>query len=123
MFSAAAPTSADPIRIEQAAQHVLTQIRQERISRSLRSRRRPWLAAAAAIVVMVGAGAAWWLVPIGGVTSPADVVEHADHPALEEPPPRVQVEMPDEGVRVYQFAEGDDDDGAVYFIVNPALES
>ncbi len=30
--------------------------------------------------------------------------------------------MAGEDVRVYQFATGNDDDTAVYFIVNPAME-
>ena len=36
-------------------------------------------------------------------------------------PPSIEVEMADETVRVYQFA-ADDDDTAVYFVVNPAME-
>ncbi len=39
------------------------------------------------------------------------------------PPPQVQVDMTDEGVRIYQYADDGDSSTAVYYIVNPALES
>jgi hypothetical protein len=36
--------------------------------------------------------------------------------------PTVEVEMPSEDIRVYQFATENDPDTTVVFIVNPALE-
>jgi hypothetical protein len=37
-------------------------------------------------------------------------------------PPRIEVDMVGEGVRVYQYADQQDGDTAVTFIVNPQLE-
>ena len=40
---------------------------------------------------------------------------------MVEPPPRVEVDMTENEVRVYQYATEDDATGAI-FIVNPAME-
>ena len=122
VFSALEPRSPDSKRVEECTHNVLAQIRQGRIARRLRWRR-PWLAAAAAIVVAIGAGTAWRLTSSGGITPPADVTENTGAVIEKQPPPRVRFEMQDEGVRVYQFADDGDENNAVYFIVNPALES
>ena len=107
---------------------VTARVRQERLERRLGERRQPWLAAAAAALVVVGAGVVWRLMP---PTSPATLgVPPATVTAAEAPgpekrtePPRVNVDMPGEGIRIYQYAQEPDDDTAVYFIVNPAMES
>jgi len=122
-FSAFHPPPADRVRVEQCAQNLLTSIRQERMTYRLRSGRRAWLAAAAALVVTIGAGAAWRLVSSGGKGPPGGLTEHSDAVIETQPPPEVRVDMREQGVKVYRFAEEDGDDTAVYFIVNPALES
>ena len=122
VFSALEPQSPDSIRVEECTHNVLAQIRQGRIARRLRWRR-PWLAAAAAIVVAIGAGTVWRLTSTDGITPSAEVTGNTGAGIEKQPPPRVRVEMQDAGVRVYRFAEEDDENSAVYFIVNPALES
>ena len=122
LFALAETSSADPAKVESCVAAVTAQIRQDRLARRIRSRRRPWLAAAAAAVVVLGGATVWRLAP-GGVEELGPLVtntEAADPSA--QAPPTVEVEMPGEDVRVYQFATEDDDDTAVYFIVNPALE-
>jgi predicted anti-sigma-YlaC factor YlaD len=111
----------DMTRIEACAVTVTGQIRQQRLSRRLRSNRRPWLAAAAAAVLVVVGAAAWQLVPFGDEAPVVSLDSGPPAVDTDAAPPTVEVEMPGDDVRVYQFAN-DDDDTAVYFIVNPALE-
>jgi len=126
LFVAAMPAEPDPVRVEGCAEAVLAQLRQQRLSRRLAPRRRRWLAAAAAVVVAVVGGTSWRLMRQDEETTPAGVgvqaVENVDRESVQ-PPPRVEVDMTGEGVRVYQFAQEEDDNTAVFFVVNPALES
>ncbi len=121
---ASSDQEASSARVEACTRAVLSQVRQRRLERRLGSRRRPWLAAAAAAVLALGAAAIWGvtgLVSAPEVATPAPgFVGAAAHDA---PPPKVEVDMVGEGVRVYQFAQDDDADTAVLYIVNPALES
>ena len=108
--------------VEACAAAVKARIRQQRLAHRLQRRRRPWLAAAAAVVIMITGGLIW-KVTIGGVgDSPAPGIEAFAEGDARTVPPTVEVEMAGEDVRVYQFAADDDDDTAIYFIVNPAME-
>lgn len=118
MFAALGEPPVDPRRVEACAEAVTARIRQQRLQRRLSGPRRQWLAAAAAVVLSVGAAVTWWLLP--GAGEPVSA-EGAAEPEAERAP-TVEVEMPSEDVRVYQFAAADDPDTAVVFIVNPALE-
>jgi AcrR family transcriptional regulator len=121
LFAVADAPRIAPDRIEACAAAVTAQIRQQRLARRLARPRRPIMAAAAAAVLALSAGLLWRLAPDPGV-APSPALSQA---ALERPeaaPPSVEVEMAGEGVRVYQLAAGGDQDTAVYFIVNPALE-
>jgi hypothetical protein len=113
---------AEPEAIEACATAVMGRIRQDRLERRLQRHRRPWLAAAAAAIILVSGGVAW-RTTIGagsGVFQPA--VDALRDSELHNSPPTVEVEMPGEEVRVYQFANDEDENTAVYFIVDPALE-
>jgi anti-sigma factor RsiW len=127
-------------RIEACVTGVMAGIRQERLQQKLRpASRRPWLAAAAAVVCAVLVGAVWWISYGRPTDSPmlqADAqpvkaaesvevdapVESAQSRAATEPPPRVEVEMSQEEVRVYQYTIGDDQSTGAVFIVNPGME-
>lgn len=122
MFSARPLRAPDRARVEQCTAEVLGQIRQQRLARRLAPMRRGWLAAAAAVIMAIAAAAVWQLAPVEEQQAPAGVAEAGDS-GRPQPPPRLQVNMPDEGVRVYQFATSDSQDSAVYFVVNPALDS
>ena len=122
-FASVEPPPPNPDRVAACTASVMTQIRQQRLSRELRPRRGKWLPAAAAVLVAVLGGAGWWLVRENRASMPASAVEVRDPSGQESLPPRVQVNMSDEGVRVYQFADDEDSDTAMYYIVNPALES
>ncbi len=122
LFAVAREASASPVRVEACAAAVTAQIRQQRLSSRLRHRRRPWLAAAAAVVVAVSGGLAWRTVLDDGVPSTRPEIEAQVESDPEIAPPTVEVEMAGDDVRVYQFATDDDDDTAVYFVVNPAME-
>jgi predicted anti-sigma-YlaC factor YlaD len=124
LFVAAEPPRAEPDEIERCTEGVLGLIHQERLSRRLRSRKRPWLAAAAALLVAVGAVSVWRVVATGDhEVVPSGVGEAADPLVEAPPPPQVDVDMPGEGVRVYQYADERRPDTVVYYVVNPALES
>jgi len=122
LFAAAPETPVSQAEIEGCAAAVTAQIRQQRLARSLSRRRRPWLAVAAAVVIMIAGGLSWKVL-LGRVETPipaaAEIHLHDDARSV---PPTVEVEMAGEDVRVYQFAADEDDNTAVYFIVNPAME-
>jgi len=122
LFAMADSGPVDMARVEACAAAVTAQIRQQRLAQRLDRRRRPWLAAAAAAVIVLGGTAAWQLVSGGGDVQPAAPGRAQAVSNANSEPPTVEVEMSDAEVRVYQFADDDDSDTAVYFIVNPALE-
>jgi len=121
-FALTIPSEATPHEVEDCVAGVAALIRQDRLNRQLQPRRRRWLAAAAALFVSIGGVTVWQLGTGDGTTSPSagTAAVAADH---EMPAPEVEVEMDGEGIRVYHFAAEGDDDTAVAFIVNPALES
>jgi predicted anti-sigma-YlaC factor YlaD len=122
LFAMAQARPADLARIEGCAAAVTGQIRQRRLDGRLRGRRRSWLAAAAAVVVAIVGAGTWQLLPLAGDPSPIISYDAGAGSEVESAPPTVEVEMPGDDVRVYQFADDEDADTAVYFIVNPALE-
>ena len=124
VFAAIETRAPDPDRVAACTASVMAQIRQQRLGRGLRPHRRRWLAAAAALLTAVVGGAGWWFAGNDRPSPPgAAAVEARDASGSDALPPRVQVNMPDEGVRVYQFADDENRNTAVYYIVNPALES
>ena len=122
LFAAAPETPASQADVEACAAAVTARIRQQRLARRLHRRRRPWLAAAAAVVIMIAGGLSWKVMLTGVETPIPPRAETDSRDNARSAPPTVEVEMAGEEVRVYQFAADDDDDTAVYFIVNPAME-
>jgi len=120
LFVAAPPGEPDPARLEDVTRAVVAQIRQQRLQRRL-VHRQPWLAAAAALVLALIAVAGWRLLAPAGGSEPVPAVD-AQVAEAPSPPPRIEVDMAGEGVRVYQYADQQDGDTAVTFIVNPQLE-
>lgn len=123
VFAAVEPPAADSRRVAECTASVMAQIRQERLARGLRPRRTRWLAAAAGLMIAIVAGVGWRLAQDERSASPTTAVEAREESDAEVVPPRVQVNMPGEGIRVYQFADDENHNTAVYYIVNPALES
>jgi predicted anti-sigma-YlaC factor YlaD len=121
LFVMAQPMPVDLVRIEACAAAVTGQIRQQRLEGRLRGHRRPWLAAAACVLALIGAGA-WQLLPFGEDAMPELSLDAGAAAEIGATPPTVEVEMPGDDVRVYHFANDEDNDTAVYYIVNPALE-
>lgn len=122
LFAVADSAPADAARVEACATAVTAHIRQQRLSRRLHHRRRPWLAAAAAMVVAVSGALAWrTILDDGGLQAQPEIEAQVEGDVVTTPP-TVEVEMAGDDVRVYQFATDDDDDTAVYFVVNPAME-
>jgi hypothetical protein len=121
VFSALPAEAADVDRVENLTQAVLGQIRQERLEQRMRPPRRRWFAAAAAVMLAVVGVTSWRVLSDDDGEAPTTVVEAAQA-GEAGPPPRVEVVMPGDNVRVYQYADQQDEDTAVYFIVNPSLE-
>lgn len=133
LFSLADRPTPSSERIEVCVGAVVAGVRQEQLQRRLRPARRPWLAVAAAVVMAVAAGSMWWMGTSGPSEDPAmqadanaveiaDPADVAEGPAAVEPPPRVEVDMAQGEVRVYQYAIEDDESTGAVFIVNPAME-
>jgi len=133
IFSLARQSEPSPERIETCVASVVAGVRQERLQKRLRSSRRPWLAAAAAVVLAIIAATAWWM--RGSQSGDMPQLQAAAHeveisspvtveeaPVATKPPPRIEVDMIQEEVRVYQYAIGDDATTGAVFIVNPAME-
>lgn len=122
LFALAGTKEADPIRVEACAQAVTAQIRQQRLARRISARRRPWLAAAAAVAIAAGGGLVWQMT-IGSSEAPSGPAMEARVEVDQRPAsPTVEVDMRGEDVRIYRFANDEDADTAVYFVVNPAME-
>jgi anti-sigma factor RsiW len=121
LFSALPSRDVDLRRVEDVTQAVLGQIRQQRLERRMHGGRRRWLAAAAAVVIGV-AGVSGWRYLAPGESEPTNTIVEAAQTGEPSAPPRVEVVMPGDDVRVYQYADQRKDDTAVYFIVNPSME-
>jgi hypothetical protein len=121
IFAAANLRPAAPESVEACVTAVTARIRQDRFERRFHHRRRPWLAAAAGAVLVVSGGLVWRTL-VGDESSAGSTVETVQDLEAHVPPPSVEVEMTGDDVRVYQFATDGEEDTAVYFIVDPALE-
>ena len=122
LFALGGRPEPDPARVDACAAAVTALIHQDRLQQRMRPRVPRWMMAAAAVLFMVLGGAALWQrAPAGPVSNP-EIAVAEDVTAPEAAPPRVEVDMVGEGVRVYQFAQDEDDNTAVCFIVNAAME-
>lgn len=121
LFAMAPAEPSAPEAVEACAAAVIGRIRQDRLERRLHRRRRPWLAAAAAAFIVISGGLTWRTM-VGGSGASQSLVETQRGSEMRNSAPTVEVEMPGEEVRIYQFANDEDSDTAVYFIVDPALE-
>lgn len=133
VFSLGRRREPSPERIEACVASVVAGIRQDRLQKRLRPSRRSWFAAAAVVVFAIIASTAWWLgsgqpgavAPLQADAGAAEVevpVTEDEVPIPSEPPPRVEVDMTHEEVRVYQYAIEDDASTGAVFIINPAME-
>jgi len=124
LFATVRPEPTDLAKVESCVAAVTTLQRHDRLSRRL-PRRTPlsFVAAAAVVLAMLGAGIWYVRVP----NDPTQIVPGmvaTQHSSEDSPPPvapEAEVVMDQDNVRVYHLAD-DQDNVAVAFIVNPALE-
>jgi predicted anti-sigma-YlaC factor YlaD len=132
IFALGGRSETPPEQVETCVAAVVSGIRRDRLELRLRRTSRRWLAAAAAVVIALVTAGAWWLRSDRSIQPmQADALEIApqggpvvadEAPAPVEPPPRVEVEMTEKEVRVYQYAIEDDASTGAVFIVNPGME-
>ena len=124
LLVAAVPVKTDDRAVGECADAVNSLIRQERLRRRLAPSSRRWMAVAAMCVIVLGGGLLWRVAPWGADSQGAapTVADSQGQAEVAAPPPRVEVEMPDSEVRVYQFAGSDSETTAVYFVVNENME-
>ena len=117
------PPDIDVAGVEHCVLSLGAMIRQERLRKRMRPARKWWYAAAAAVLLLISGGlyrmergepAALMVSETLQPTATAVVREHQ--------PPRMDVEMSHQGIRVYQFADTGDGNSAAYFIVDEDLE-
>ena len=124
MFVGIPTRDTDPTAVQSCVDAVSAMVRQDRLERRLQPRRRSWLAAAAAVLVVLTGSVFWHFAPVSSSESglaPTFGPVLAAAPGQVEPP-RVEVDMNTENLRVYQFSDAGDENTAVYFIVNEAME-
>ena len=120
MFAALPKREPDAADISACASGVRSLIHRDNLVHRLHVRSRRWLAAAATAVIILGGGLLWH------TTRGPEPNRTAARPAIPQvqitaPAPEVDVEMPGDHVRIYQFAVGGDD-MAVTYVVNPGME-
>ncbi|MCP4902177.1 MAG: zf-HC2 domain-containing protein [bacterium] len=111
----------DQVGVDRCVASVSAMIRQDKLTGRIRRRPRPWqLAAAAAAVLFVTVGVWWMNEDASGIAVHTEELTVSEPQAVEEGP-EVEFQMDGEGVRIYRLA--DDEETAVWFVVNPELES
>jgi hypothetical protein len=73
-------------------------------------------------LVAVAVGVLWEVRPVGPGPDAVPRVAEDAAAAEQAPPPRVELDMEGEDIRIYHFAGAEGDDVAVAFVVNPAME-
>ncbi|MEN8164358.1 MAG: zf-HC2 domain-containing protein [Acidobacteriota bacterium] len=125
LLAAGVPSEIDDRAVSECAETVTALIRQERLRRRLAPRSRRWVAAVAAMCVIALGGGLLWRTAPWAVEAPPAAATVADSQEPAEgfvPPPRVEIQMPQSEVRVYQFAGSESETTAVYFVVNEEME-
>ncbi|MCK5378675.1 MAG: zf-HC2 domain-containing protein [Acidobacteria bacterium] len=124
LLASGVPPETDDRGAGECAEAVTALIRQERLRRRLAPPARRWLAAAAVCVMVLGGGLLWRVAPWSADPQEAAVTVADSQGPVEAPapPPRVEIQMPDSEVRVYQFAGSDSETTAVYFVVSEGME-
>ncbi|NOZ77864.1 MAG: zf-HC2 domain-containing protein [Acidobacteria bacterium] len=120
MFAALPKRLPDAGAVSACAQGVRSLIHRDSLVHRLHVRSRRWLAAAAAVVVILGGGLLW-RAQVGSEAGRAAVPSAASRIHVAAPAPEIDVEMPNDHVRIYQFAVRGND-LAVTYVVNPGME-
>ena len=120
MFATLPKRVPDAGAVSACANGVRSLIHRDSLVHRLHVRSRRWLAAAAAVILILGGGLLWRAQ--AGPEAGRPTVTAAGSPVrITAPAPEVNVEMPGDHVRIYQFAVGSDD-LAVTYVVNPGME-
>lgn len=122
-FLSSSQKPVDSEGVERCLRDLGAMIRQERLRKRIRRPQRWWYAAAAAMLLVLSAGFfRARLESPSSLVAASEVQPTAGVASDQSQPPRMDLEMTHEGLRVYQFADTEDGNSAAYFIVDKDLE-
>jgi len=123
ILSAGLSQTVDQAGVEACLANVSSMIRQEKLKKRMGHPEKWWYAAAAAVFLMISAS----FIPRFSIeTAPGRTAETvptvvaSDHGGTQ--PPRMDIDMARDGLRIYQFADSSDENAVAYFIVDESLE-
>lgn len=126
LLSMSAPASVDRLRVDACVANVGALIRQESLKQRIHRPTKWWVAAAAAVLLMISAGVfratAPGSTPLLASTDATSTAKPAKTTPEKVQPPRMDLDMTRDGLRMYQFAGSGDENSAAYFIVDENLE-
>jgi len=123
ILSAGLSQTIDQEGVDVCLANLNSMIRQEKLKRRMGHSSKWWYAAAAAVFLMISANFLPRFSPEAGLGQRAEavptVVVSDQH---EVQPPRMDIDMARDGLRIYQFADAGDENAVAYFIVDESLE-
>jgi len=123
ILSAGLSKTVDQEGVDTCIANLSSMIRQEKLQRRLGHSSKWWYAAAAAVFLMISANFLPRFSPEAGLGQSAEAIPTvvaSDHHEVQ--PPRMDIDMVRDGLRIYQFADSSDENAVAYFIVDESLE-
>lgn len=124
LFLTGASSTIDTAGVERCVHDIGALIRHEKFKKRVRRPQRWWYASAAAVLLMISTSFFWAKNDAPEPRLAASETQPTVGAEVNEQsqPPRMDVEMSHQGLRVYQYADAGDGNSAAYFIVDKDLE-